>query len=120
VIAAGGLLCLTFTLGVAEWLGQIPLAVTLLWLGARLPLRTGSRNDVSYGLYIYAFPVQQLLVVAGITPIAGPELSAVLAAVLTLPFAWASWTLVEKPCNQLASRFTRCTPGVEQKDRIRS
>ncbi|WP_138416244.1 acyltransferase family protein [Sinomonas gamaensis] len=120
VIASAGLLCLTFTLGIAEWLGQIFLAVTLLWLGARLPLRMGSRNDLSYGVYIYAFPVQQLLVVSGITPIAGPELSAVLAAVLTLPLAWASWTLVEKPCNRLASRFTRYTPGAEREDRLRS
>lgn len=106
-VAAGAGLVLTFVLGVAEWMGQIPLAVILLWLGARIRLRIGRRNDISYGMYIYAFPVQQLLVVSGICQPAGPELSAVLAVALTLPFAWASWRLIERPCNRMAARFAR-------------
>jgi len=40
------------------------LAYPLIWLGIHLPLhRIGSRNDYSYGIYIYAFPIQQLLAI---------------------------------------------------------
>ena len=104
-LASGIALALTFSLGAAGWLGQIPLAVLLLWLGARIPVRVGSSNDVSYGMYVYAFPVQQLLVVAGFAKAAGPELSAVTAAALTLPFAWASWRFIERPAIE------SCTDG---------
>lgn len=51
--------------------------------------------DISYGLYIYAFPVQQVLVMAfGVNL---PCLAmALLAELLTLPIALVSWLLVEK------------------------
>lgn len=85
-----------------------PAAYLVLWLGARLPLhRVASRNDVSYGMYVYAFPVQQLLVLASAGVILPPWLFAVLATALTVPFAWASWLLVERP----AMRLKRLTAG---------
>jgi peptidoglycan/LPS O-acetylase OafA/YrhL len=38
------------------------LAYPLLWLGIHLPFhKVGARNDYSYGVYVYAFPVQQVL-----------------------------------------------------------
>ncbi len=46
--------------------------------------------DLSYGLYIYAFPLQQVLAAHGM-------LSLWLSIAVTLPFAAASWFLVEKP-----------------------
>ena len=73
----------------------LPLAYALLSLGALLPVRAGSRHDISYGLYIYAFPVQQMLFQT-----AGQSLglvSAVVAFLATLPLAWASWLWVERP-----------------------
>ena len=43
------------------------LAYPLIWLGIHLPFtRVGAVNDYSYGIYIYAFPIQQLLVMWGI------------------------------------------------------
>ena len=86
-------------LGQGETLCPLPLAYLLVWLGARAPAlirRIGARNDVSYGTYLYAFPVQQLLVVAGLTRL---PVSAFAAAsiVATLPLAAASWFLVERP-----------------------
>ena len=43
--------------------GVILLAYPLLWLGAHLPFHwIGAKNDYSYGVYIYAYPLTQLLV----------------------------------------------------------
>ena len=52
-------------------------------------------GDYSYGLYIYAFPVQQLLV-AYAPGISATELF-FSAMMLTLPLAILSWHLLEKP-----------------------
>ena len=91
------------TLAVACWsahvevLSAIPLAYLVLWLGAVLPLtRIGRKNDISYGVYIYAFPVQQLLVLAGANAL-GLTAYIVLAIVATVPLAVASWFLIERP-----------------------
>ena len=61
------------------------------------------RTDVSYGVYIYAFPVQQLLVIAGLGTL-GVAPFALLALACTLPLAWLSWTLIEKPALRLKRR----------------
>ena len=45
-------------------LAPLPVALLVLWAGIVLPFgRVGRRNDFSYGIYIYAFPVQQLIAV---------------------------------------------------------
>lgn len=53
-------------------------------------------GDYSYGIYIYAFPVQQVIV--QLTPGANPTGLFLPALGVTLLFAAASWHLVEKPC----------------------
>ncbi|MBC8151453.1 MAG: acyltransferase [Bacteroidetes bacterium] len=58
--------------------------------------RFGDRGDVSYGLYIYGFPVQQMLVSVFGVGINAP-LMIVLSMAATLPLAAASWIWVEKP-----------------------
>jgi peptidoglycan/LPS O-acetylase OafA/YrhL len=68
----------------------------------RLRLRT----DLSYGVYIYAFPIQQLLVIAGLATL-NPLLFALIAAVAVLPVAASSWFLVEKPAMSLKARLRR-------------
>ena len=57
------------------------------------------RNDISYGLYIYAFPVQQLLYL-GVGAI-NQALFSVIAMALTIPLAAASWFVIEKPAKRL-------------------
>ena len=84
-------------LNIAPALAALPAAYLVLLLGVVLPLqRVGAINDISYGMYIYAFPVQQIL-----NELHGDRLpigvSVVLATVLTVPVAAASWFLVEKP-----------------------
>lgn len=96
-----------------------PLTVTYLVLyAAYVPggfLRGFNRfGDYSYGIYIYAFPVQQALValVPGITPV-----QMIFAATAgTLPLAMLSWHLVEKP--MLARKDTRPRKHVPADPRV--
>ncbi|MBC9822488.1 acyltransferase [Terrabacter sp. MAHUQ-38] len=82
-------------------LAPVPLAFVLLWLGARLPVRVGARNDISYGVYVFAFPLQQLMAVGRVPEVVGSFWFAVLSVAVTVPVAWASWLLVEKPSMRL-------------------
>jgi peptidoglycan/LPS O-acetylase OafA/YrhL len=56
----------------------------------------GKRGDLSYGLYLYAFPIQQMLV-AGLGHALTPWILFVLAWGITVLCAWVSWTVVERP-----------------------
>ncbi len=76
-------------------LGPLPLAYFLLWLGGAIPARWVPRNDVSYGIYIYAFPVQVLL--EWFLPDVSLIVHIMVALAITTPLAWASWLLVERP-----------------------
>ena len=85
----------------------IPLAYAIIVSGALIhDKRLRLRTDLSYGVYIYAFPVQQLLVICGLG-IMNPIVFAIIAAIATLPLAALSWILVEKPAMSLKSRLTR-------------
>lgn len=60
------------------------------------PVRAYNRlGDYSYGVYIYAFPVQQFVASQGVTD---PLVNIALAWPVTLGFGIVSWYLVEKPC----------------------
>jgi len=90
-----------------RWVAAFPLAYALVVSGAlvhnpRLRLRT----DLSYGVYIYAFPMQQLLVICGLAFLA-PPVFAIIATTITLPLAALSWFLVEKPAMSLKARLGR-------------
>ena len=110
---AGVLALVVFTLGVQfgpVWAGQAlsPLyGYGLLWLSTVIPQpKWVAKNDVSYGVYIYAFPVQQLLAVFGLASLSIATFS-LLAFVITFVFAVASWYWVERP----ALRRTRIATG---------
>jgi peptidoglycan/LPS O-acetylase OafA/YrhL len=90
------------TVGAFHILAGLPLAYALFYLAIKLPMsRFGSRNDISYGMYIWAFPLQQLL---GIL-FPDHELTvfgfAALSIIATIPFALTSWLVVEKPAMRL-------------------
>ncbi|MEO8262059.1 MAG: acyltransferase [Pseudolysinimonas sp.] len=97
VIVAAVLLAITIVLNLGPSLGTLPLAFLLIWLGVVLPLqRVGSKYDISYGLYIYAWPVQQF-----VTLVAGPllpiPLDLLIVLAFTVPLAFLSCVLIERP-----------------------
>ena len=78
------------------------IAYALLWLATVVPSPTvARRHDISYGVYIYAFPIQQLLVYAGAHRL-GLVAYDVLAALATAALAVVSWRLVERPALRWA------------------
>ncbi len=76
-------------------------AYLCLWAAIRLPLHHVDRyGDFSYGLYVYAFPVQQLAAMYGAYKLGLPAYLAITFSV-SMVFAFASWHLVENPFLRL-------------------
>ena len=100
--------------------GGVALAYAVIVSGSliknkRLVLRT----DLSYGTYIYASPIQQLLAVCGLSGL-NPLLFFAISTTATLPLAALSWFLVEKPSQSLKSRLTPKWSGAELAEASRS
>lgn len=80
--------------------------MVVLGLGA-LPSALGKRvaamGDISYGVYLWAFPIQQI-VIAHLLGLVGFWVSMLLAAIVTTALALASWHLVERPALRLRDR----------------
>ena len=82
-------------------IGYLALCFSALPLG---PMRRlCGRGDLSYGLYIYGWPVAQLLLLSA--PGLGPVGLAGASLAVTLPLAALSWALVEKPALALKRRL---------------
>jgi peptidoglycan/LPS O-acetylase OafA/YrhL len=69
-----------------------PLALPTAVLGLARPGKLPA--DLSYGVYIYAFPLQQVLAAYG-------QLNVATAILAVVPFALMSWFLVERPALKL-------------------
>jgi peptidoglycan/LPS O-acetylase OafA/YrhL len=73
----------------------------LLWAAAALPFRTFDRKvDLSYGMYIFGYPVQQTLVWADVARY-GVATHVALAVAVPILLAFLSWHLVERPALRL-------------------
>jgi peptidoglycan/LPS O-acetylase OafA/YrhL len=82
------------------------LVFTLAFLPARWLPRFGRFGDFSYGLYVYAFPLQQAVVATAGTKVGVPTLF-VISYTLTLLVAITSWHLIESPCLSLKGIWKR-------------
>ena len=66
--------------------------------------RFGQYGDFSYGLYLYAFPIQQLIVY--LLPIKiGVVTMIILSIGFTFPIAILSWKFIEKPSLDLRKKY---------------
>lgn len=88
---------------VGEAYGAVWLALAPRWPAALDP-----RQDLSYGIYLYGWPIQQS--VHALWPGIAPTAAIPLALGLTLPVAAASWFLVERPALALKVRRPRDLP----------
>ena len=110
----GALISVAIVLGAIKgldgWSAQLTaplIAYLLLYIGSVVPCpRLIQRHDISYGVYVYAWPVQQLLVFTGIHN-RGVALFDIAALAVTVPFAAASWLVVERPAMRRARRARR-------------
>ena len=65
-------------------------------------------GDLSYGIYIMAFPIQQTLVECIGTPTEiyhtmsmDPYLNMLYTLIIVIPLAWISWHCIERPCLRI-------------------
>lgn len=98
LVAVAGAALVTHSTPAREFFEMLAVAYCVLWfafvpkLGSQRLSRFG---DFSYGLYIFAYPVQQAIRLA--VPDITPLWLFVCGTALTLPLAALSWHLVEKP-----------------------
>lgn len=110
-VPALGVLCMLtfFTFGSGHLLYAVCLPLPLIALcesqRASWLLKYNEYGDVSYGTYLYAFPIQQT------TQFLFPSISivalTVVTIVVTVPVATASWLLIERPALRLKAHFSR-------------
>jgi peptidoglycan/LPS O-acetylase OafA/YrhL len=62
-------------------------------------------DDFSYGIYLYAFPIQQVL--SHTFPSIGPFRLMAMSVPLAWMAGWISWKLIEKPAISLKDRFLK-------------
>ena len=79
-------------------LDPIAYAVIVIFLStsACRDLNLGKFGDVSYGIYLYHFPIAQLLIAKGAFALA-PWISLFATVALTWAAAWLSWHYIEQP-----------------------
>jgi len=80
------------------------LGYIIFWVATVLPMPKLLRTqDISYGMYIYGFLVQQTLVLLGVNH-AGLPLFLVASIAFTVPLAITSWVAVERPVLSLVGK----------------
>lgn len=95
--------------GVAQWVTIAPMTLLLGSLSTPVLRNAGYFGDLSYGIYLYAYFVQQL---ATRFWFHAPTLATSLfvAGVVTVALAWCSWHVVEAPALRLKRYLRRWFP----------
>jgi peptidoglycan/LPS O-acetylase OafA/YrhL len=100
IVVAATVLAAVAGSGFAASLVHVPLAVLLIMGSLFLPLTgKGTQPDLSFGLYIYGWPVQQILAAAELPAYMPPLAFAAAALAATAPLAWLSWRVIESPAQ---------------------
>lgn len=117
-LAAASLLVVSYLTWGFHQIGLVAFPYLVLWFAYHLPFRSvGRKRDFSYGIYIYAWPVQQLGAHFGATSLGLLAYMAISAAG-TLVLAISSWYLIESPALRRKSAdpmawFRRSTAGAQ-------
>ncbi|QDG77327.1 acyltransferase [Labrenzia sp. PHM005] len=91
--------CLTF------WIGSVDFG----WFG-----KLTNREDLSYGIYLLGFPIQQMWLVLWSGPY--PVLMNVILTLLTVsPLAFLSWRLIERPALNHRSSLQKLLVSMQRK-----
>lgn len=95
----------SFVLAIVGWfhvLAALPFAYVIMYAGTSKRFkRVNFPNDYSYGTYIYAFPITQVLALYAVDHPMPMWVFCLLAVLFTAPVAYASWHLLEKPAMSL-------------------
>lgn len=103
----------------AAWVAWLTIPYVILTVGmASTPFvrRAARFGDISYGLYLWAFPVQQVVVM-----VAGPlrmSVNLLIVTTITAVLAFASWHLVEKQSMRLKQVISRRRQGSGRRARV--
>lgn len=115
VAAGASLLAGSLALHDYRVVGAVGFAYLLLWVVVALPVRYEPKTDLSYGLYVYHWPVQQVLVATGLSGL-GVVGFTLVALALTAVLAAASWRWIERPA--LARKDARWVDGGRHRRRL--
>jgi peptidoglycan/LPS O-acetylase OafA/YrhL len=102
---------------ISAWLTPAAIAVLVLWAGLAFPyLGNFARfGDFSYGVYIYHFPIIQMLIALGLYR-NQPIFAAILTLALSLAAAAASWHLIEKRWLRRDSHYIQASEQHQEPD----
>jgi len=115
-VMAVAVLCVAAFSGSVSFRTVYPVCIgyLVLFLAYAAPLLRSALNaDWSYGLYIYAFLVQQIIISA--VPGMSPSWLTITAIAVVVPLAALSWRWVEQPClarvDLVSDRISRAVIG---------
>lgn len=113
LVPAAAWICLAICvgLGVIGWFhvfAAIPFAYVIMYLGVSPRLANiNFPDDYSYGMYIYAFPITQIMATIALDHPMPVWVFLPLCLIVTMPLAWLSWHGLEKQ----AMKLKRLTAG---------
>lgn len=98
-----------------EWALKLLFPFILIFAAENTPkLAFLNKYDISYGIYIYSFLIQQILVAKYGTHI-NPKTLSIYTALIATPVAYLSWIFVEKPALRLKARAMPAPPPPEER-----
>jgi peptidoglycan/LPS O-acetylase OafA/YrhL len=110
-LAALGLSAALAVVGLFHTFAALPWAYLIVWCATSPRFgRVNYPDDYSYGMYIYAYPVTQLVAVFALAHPMPLPVFMLIATVITAPVAWLSWHALEKP----AMKLKRLTAGADK------
>ena len=110
-LVALGLSATLAVVGLFHTFAALPWAYVVVWCATSPRFgRVNYPDDYSYGMYIYAYPVTQLVAVFALAHPMPLPVFMLIATVVTAPVAWLSWHALEKP----AMKLKRLTAGADK------